>query len=83
MMPDHDESREEIILRAQLKALRSAAGLTQSEVAGVLRKPQSYVSKYESGERTLSILEVRAVCRSIGADFAEFVVDLDTRLETL
>lgn len=80
-MPDHRESREEIILRAQLKAVRSAAGLTQSEVAGALHKPQSYVSKYESGERTLSVLELRAICRATGADFAAFAADLDARLE--
>lgn len=82
-MPDDYESREEAVLRAQLKALRSNAGLTQAEVAELLRKPQSYISKYESGERTLSVLELRAICRAIGADFAVFTADLDAKLEAL
>ncbi len=44
-----------------LKRLREArvdAGLTQMEVARALRKPQSFVSKCESGERRVDVVEL-------------------------
>lgn len=52
-------------LRAALAAARADAGLTQSEVAKKLKKPQSFVSKYESGERNLDVIEFLAVCRAL------------------
>lgn len=58
-----DEKRE--VLTALLKALRSEAGLTQTEMANLLGKPQSYVSKYESGERRLDFVEVIEVCEGL------------------
>ena len=42
----------------QLRAARLEAGLTQVEVAGALGKPQSFVSRVETGERRLDIVEV-------------------------
>lgn len=44
------------ILRARLVELREAKGLTQTDIALQLGKPQSYVSKYERGERRLDIV---------------------------
>jgi len=55
-------------LQRLLSASRQSAGLTQSDVAAVLGKPQSFVSKYESGERTLDVIEFLDVCRSIACD---------------
>ena len=46
----------------RLKTARVKAGLTQSQVAVVLRRPQSFVSKCESGERRVDVIEL--------ADFA-------------
>lgn len=47
---------------------RNAAGLTQWQVAEKLGRPQSYVSKFERGERRLDVIEFLEVCRQIGAD---------------
>ena len=44
----------------QLRAARQSAGLTQAEVAGRLKKPQSYVSKCETGERRVDVVELEA-----------------------
>lgn len=43
----------------RLKQARLDAGLSQQVVAGKLGKPQSYVSKVESGERRVDIIEVK------------------------
>ncbi|MDP1652214.1 MAG: helix-turn-helix transcriptional regulator [Rhodocyclaceae bacterium] len=54
--------------RALLAAERERVGLTQVEVAGRLRKPQSYVSKYERGERRLDVVEYLDIARVLGID---------------
>ena len=56
------------ILRARLVELREAKGLTQTDIALQLGKPQSYVSKYERGERRLDIVELIAVAKTLGVD---------------
>lgn len=43
----------------RLKTARIEAGLAQQEVADKLGKPQSYVSKIESGERRLDVVEIK------------------------
>jgi transcriptional regulator with XRE-family HTH domain len=57
-------SRYELFQKALADA-RLEKGLTQSEVAVRLRKPQSYVSKYESGERRLDVIEFLEVCEAM------------------
>ena len=42
----------------RLRAARRQAGLTQIEVSRTLRKPQSFVSKCESGERRVDVIEL-------------------------
>jgi ribosome-binding protein aMBF1 (putative translation factor) len=57
-------------LCAILRELRLAAGLTQVQVAARLDVPQSFVSKYESGERRLDVIELRHVADALGASLA-------------
>jgi transcriptional regulator with XRE-family HTH domain len=47
---------------------RKKAGLTQHEVAKRLKKPQSFIAKYEGGERRIDVVEFLAIARAIGAD---------------
>jgi len=54
--------------------------LTQMDVAHRLGQPQSFVSKYESGERRLDILELREVCQAIGILLPEFIRRLEQAL---
>jgi transcriptional regulator with XRE-family HTH domain len=49
-------------LQEALIAARRGQNLTQVEVAERLGKPQSFVSKYESGERRLDVIEFMEVC---------------------
>ena len=51
-----------------LHAARKEAGLTQQQVADELRVPQSFVAKYEGGERRLDILEFIAIARALKID---------------
>lgn len=67
-------------LQALLRQLRTEAGLTQTDVAQRLGQPQSFVSKYESGERRLDILELREVCQVIGISLPEFIRRLEEAL---
>lgn len=68
-------SDREEALRNELKAMRKMAGFNQSELALKLGKPQSFVSKYESGERQLKILELEQVCLACGTSAHAFLQD--------
>lgn len=60
-------------LRNLLAQERKAAGLTQAELAARLERPQSFVSKYERGERRLDVIEFGEVARAIGLDPLRFL----------
>jgi transcriptional regulator with XRE-family HTH domain len=47
---------------------RQKAGLTQQQLAKRLRRPQSFVSKYEGGERRIDVVEFLWVVRAMKAD---------------
>lgn len=72
---------EQILLRGLIRQARLDAGLRQQDLADALNVPQSWISKVESGERSLDILELRRVCRAIGVPFLTFVASLDEALE--
>ena len=63
-----------------LRQLRVESGLRQQEVAERLGKPQSFVSKFESGERYLGVMELRGVCLALGVPLIDFVRRLEDRL---
>ena len=56
-----------------LREIREEAGLRQTDIATRLTQPQSFVSKYESGERRLDLLELEKVCKACRVDLADFV----------
>lgn len=53
-----------------LREERLRAGLTQVALAERLKRPQSFVAKYEAGERQLDLIEFVLVTRSIGTSAA-------------
>jgi transcriptional regulator with XRE-family HTH domain len=79
MLKDQPTSAQEQ-LQQLLRQVRSEANLTQTDVAQRMGQPQSFVSKYESGERRLDILELRDVCQAIGIHLLEFVKRLEQAL---
>ncbi len=56
---------------------REAAGLTQVALAEKLSRPQSFVSKYEQGERRLDVVEFLEIAQAIGLDPYELLQDID------
>jgi transcriptional regulator with XRE-family HTH domain len=58
--------QEQQCLQVVLRYFRQEAGLRQVDLARLIDEPQSFVSKYESGERRLDILELRLICRALG-----------------
>lgn len=59
--------RYKIFQKALVEA-RLASSLTQANLAARLQKPQSYVSKYESGERRLDVIEFIEVCEAMSVN---------------
>lgn len=51
-----------------LVAAREKAGIRQRALAEALNVPQSFVAKYEGGERRLDVIEFIAITRALGAD---------------
>ena len=61
-------SNNEEALRSLLRKFRMDVGLRQEDLARKLNVHQSFVSKYESGERLLSFIETINICRALGLD---------------
>ena len=62
--------------KALITALRDArkeAGLSQREVARRLRRPQSFVSAYESGDRKIDVLEFLRIANAVRTDPCELL----------
>ena len=57
---------------------RDAAGLTQVELARRLDRPQSFVSKYENGERRLDVIEFMAVAKALDIKPCSILEALET-----
>jgi len=65
---------------AVLTEARKAAGLTQSELAQRLKRPQSYVSKIERRERRVDPVEFHDWIVALGSDARDAYAHLVERL---
>lgn len=68
--PQYERFRE-LLIRA-----RKDTELTQQELAARLGRPQSYVSKYENGERRLDLIEFLELSRALKIDVPLFIEQL-------
>lgn len=64
------------LLRSELKNARLQAKLLQIDLAERLKKPQSYVSKVESGERKIDLIELAQYCSALDIDTLKFIKNL-------
>src|SRR4051812_21043584 len=76
LMPRSRRSPRQARLLELLTAHRMRADLTQTELAQRLRRPQSFVSKYELGERRLDVVEFLEVCAALQIDARQVVKEL-------
>ncbi|MFN3828121.1 MAG: helix-turn-helix domain-containing protein [Micavibrio sp.] len=66
-------------LLEELAKARKQANITQKELAAALKKPQSYVSKYEGAERRIDVMELIDICEVLNVDYKRI---LDKVLKT-
>lgn len=64
------------VLAQFLLERRKSAGLTQSELAKRLDRPQSFVADVERGERRVDVIELLNFAEILGFDAAEFLTQL-------
>lgn len=70
----------QLALTKTLYSLRMGAGLKQTDLANILDVPQSFVSKIETGERGLDLVELKIVVEAMGATLSEFVAEFEKNL---
>ncbi len=68
-------------LLALLREIRLEAGLTQAQLAECLKTDQTVISKIESGERRVDVLELREICKAVGITLEGFVRKLEKSLK--
>lgn len=56
-----------------LRAARKLAGLTQTQVGKKFRAHASFVSKIESGERRIDVVELAEFCRVYKVSLTDFL----------
>lgn len=61
---------------------RKNAKLTQAKLAELLNKPQSYVAKYENGERRLDVIEFLFITKALDVDPCQLLKRIDLDLAT-
>ena len=73
-------SAEHKILLEMLYQLRAVSGLRQSDLADLLKVPQSFVSKIESGERRIDFIELQAIIKCFNTNIIEFVTEYENKI---
>jgi len=76
-------SMQESVLLKLLKDVRRESGLSGPAIQKMLKRPNSYVAKVESGEKRLDVLELRELCQACGITLHEFTTRLDDELEKI
>ena len=79
-MPRSQGTPQQEALCAVLRANRLDRNLTQVELAERLERPQSFVSKYECGERRLDLVELGEVCDALEVALRDLIAEYESRL---
>lgn len=66
-------TKEYAVFIERMKKARLESGLRQIDVAKKMKRPQSYISRVESGEYRLDILEVKRFAQLYGKSIEYFV----------
>jgi transcriptional regulator with XRE-family HTH domain len=63
-----------------LRAVRARKGIQQTELADRLGVPQQYISRFETGETRMDVIQLWRYCRAVGISFVAFCRYLDKDL---
>jgi transcriptional regulator with XRE-family HTH domain len=77
----HRQAYETLIRR--MKEARKGARITQTVLAGILGRPQSFVSKYESHERLLDPIEFLEIALVIGIDPYSLLKECEAQIQAI
>ena len=80
-MPNPVHDPKYVLFRTMLTEARLAKGLFQSDIAELLGKNQSFVSKYERGERRLDFPEFLEVADALEINVVDFIKRYRAELE--
>jgi transcriptional regulator with XRE-family HTH domain len=75
----HNEDYKKLLIL--LREIRQEAGLTQVALAERLQSDQTIISKIETGERRIDVLELREICTAIGISLEQFIRRLEKKLK--
>lgn len=67
----------QLLLQSLLVEARKATGLTQAELADALGKPQSFVAKYENGERRIDVIEFVDIASALSIPAADLLARIE------
>lgn len=74
-------SKQSQLLQSHLIQARRNAGLTQQQLATRISKPQSFVAKYEGGERRLDVIEFINICDALEIDADKVILAVRQGIE--
>lgn len=77
-MPKSLRTPRQQLLQSLLVDARKAKGMTQAEVATALRKPQSFVAKYENGERRIDVVEFVDIAMALEVSAADILAQIES-----
>ena len=80
MGEQEERNLEYAALRSLLRTIRKEAGVSQVELAKRLEVSQSFVSKIESGERRIDIVELRRICGALDNTLEHVIVLFERKL---
>lgn len=61
----------------RLRSKREKIGVTQTQLAELLNVNQAFVSKVETCERRLDIIELHQICKVLNISFVDFITEVD------